>query len=152
MSAAPSYQIVEATVEHVRDLGGRLRSDDALEITCLGESVRSALWHSWRGSPLRRTMLVNGKVAGIWGVHSDLISKRGIPWFLTAPEIERVPIAMVKEGRAELAEMARIYSHLDNYVLASYCRAVRFAQMIGFKVDDPMPIRGVPFRRFWRTA
>jgi hypothetical protein len=144
--------IVDATVEHVRSLGGRLRTEDALEITSLGETPRSALWHSFRGSPFRRTVLVDGKVAGMWGVHGDLMGERGTPWFLTAPEIERIPVFVVKQGRQEVARMLRIYPHLSNYVLASYCRAVRFISLLGFTVEDATLIRGVPFRRFWRTV
>lgn len=145
-------EIMEANARHVRALGSRLRAEDALEITSLGESPQSCLWHSWRGSPLRRAVLVDGTLAAMWGVHGDLLGGRGVPWFLTAPEIERVPVAMVRQGRREVACMLDLYPYLENYVMASYRRAVRFVGLLGFELGAETPIRGVPFLPFWRAA
>lgn len=142
------YQIVEATAAHVRALSGRLRAEDALEITALGENPRAALWHSWRGSPYRRTVLVGDAPAAMWGVHGDLLGVAGVPWLLTAPEIEHIPVALVREGRREVAAMLRLYPRIENYVMASYARAVRFIGMLGFTVGEPVSLHGVAFRPF----
>lgn len=152
VSVPVRMEIMEATAAHVRELAPRLRAEDALEITSMGERPLSCLWHSWRGSPLRRTVTVDGTVAAMWGVHGALTGGIGIPWLLTAPEIERVPVAMVRHGRREAAAMLDLYPTLENYVMASYGRAVRFLGVLGFTLGETIPIRGVPFRRFTMNA
>lgn len=145
----PHIEIVEATREHVQVLRSRLRADDALEMTAIGEDPGACLWHSWRGSPYRRTALVDGAVAAMWGVHGDMLAETGIPWLLTAPVVETLPVSMLKVGRRETGFMSELYPYLENQVMASYRRAVRFIRMMGFTVEAPEPFRGVPFRRFW---
>lgn len=141
--------IRDALISDVHDLAPRLREADALEMTALGEDPAECLRHSWAGSPIRRAVEVDGKVAALWGVYGDLFGGVGIPWFLTAPEIERIPVTMVRQGRAEVSDMLGLYPRLENYVAASYRGAVRFVELLGFTVDAEIAIRGTPFRRFW---
>lgn len=148
LSVPVRVEIMEATAEHVRRLAPRLRAADALELTSMGERPLACLWHSWRGSLLRRTAFVDGEIAAMWGVHGDLTGMVGIPWLLTAPEVERVPVTMVKLCRRDLKAMLEIYPVLQNCVLASYAGAVRLIEILGFKLDDPVLINGVAFRRF----
>lgn len=146
----PDYEIVESTVAHLAEMRRHMRENDRLELTCLGVSVKKALLDSYRSSIFRRTALVGGKVAAMWGVGGNYLAGKGTPWLLTTSEIEKRPIAFLKEGRREVRKMLMMFPHLENYVLASYERAVGLLVMFGFTMHEPEPYgpQGALFRRF----
>ncbi len=145
-----TYEIVECTPSHIREIGPRLRAGDAREITCLGLSVRSVLWQTYRHGLMRRAVLVDGTIAAVWGVGGSALGGIGNPWLLTAPEIERIKVSFVREARAEIAEMTRVFPKLENYVAAEYVKACRFLELLGFSLDAPFPHgpNAALFRRF----
>lgn len=144
------YRIVEAEPAHLRAIRNRLRTDDLLEITALCQTSPQALWRSYSASTFRRAAIVDGEVAAVWGCAGSSLGLIGVPWLLTAPEVERIPVAMVREARAEVGKMLGLYGFLENIVAARYVRACKFLEVVGFRLDDPMPVAsGVMFRRFW---
>lgn len=146
-----AYTIIEATPAHLLALRDRLRAEDRAEITCAGWTPRRALWRSYRGSVIRRTVLIDGMVAAIGGCGGSVLAGVGNPWLLTAPEFERLPVAMVREGRAEIAKMLGLFPRLENMVAAEYRRACRFLEVLGFVLEAPVPVgpSAARFRRFW---
>lgn len=143
--------LTECRPAHLRAIRDRLRTDDAREVACTGMTAGAALWSSYRASILLRAAIVDGVVAAVWGCGGSAMGHKGNPWLLTAPEIERVPVAMVREGRREVAAMAAIFPRLENFVAADYSRACRFLELLGFELDAAVPIglNGALFRRFW---
>ena len=87
----------------------------------------------------------------MWGLGGDMLSEVGVPWILTAPAVERVPIALVKESRQDIAEWLSFKRRLENWCAADYGAAVRFWTFQGFTFEDPEPLgpKGHLFRRFW---
>lgn len=129
------------------------------EIVGTGNTPKRSLWRGYRNSVMCQTAFVDGEVGAIWGlcvgalVGSTLLSDVGRPWLLTSAAAERVPIAFVKEGRAATERMLRVKPFLENYVLASYTRAVRTLRIMGFTVDEPQPcgLGGLLYSRFHKS-
>lgn len=143
------YEIVDATREHVLDLRDRLRPLDVRECAGYGASARSVLYRTFRRSFYARTALSDGRVIAMWGLGGALVGDEGNPWFLTAREVERFPIAVVREARYGVAEMLTVRKFLWNYVLADYAQAVKLVGMLGFTVDEPQRVGVDIYRRFW---
>jgi hypothetical protein len=147
----PRCLIVPSKIDDVYRIAANLRNEDAAEITGFGLDPRTALRNSFRHAILRKTAFVDGKIAAMWGLGGAMLADSGTPWLMTTPVVERVPVMFLKVGRAQLAEMLTHRNFLENVVLASYRRACRFLEVLGFVLDPPKPIgpQGMPFRRFW---
>lgn len=147
-------RIEDARPEHIVMIRDRLRTEDALEITCLGVPVRKALWRSYKSSLLGRVGFVDGEIAAVWGCGGCALGGIGTPWLMTTPVVERVPVSMVKVARREMMGMLDIFPVLENYVAARYQKACRFLEVLGFELGDPIGIPvgngrdNVPFRPF----
>lgn len=147
----PRCLVVPTRIEDVYRIAANLRTEDAAEITGFGLDPRTALRNSFRHAILRKTAFVDGEIAAMWGLGGAMLADTGVPWLMTTPVVERVPVTFLKVGRAQLAEMRMHRKLLENVVLASYARACRFLEVLGFVLDPPKPIgpKGLPFRRFW---
>lgn len=145
------YEIVPATLSHATALRDRLREKDRRE--CVGQngSVRRALHQAVRRSLYSNAVLLDGTVIAMWGLGGAMLGDEGHPWFLTAPEVERFPMAMVREARYAAEEMLACRPFLWNYVLADYPQAVKFVSVVGFSLDPPLwkAPNGDAYRRFW---
>jgi hypothetical protein len=153
-----NYWIMPALPEHCGMLAKDLRALDLIEITGTGNNPKRALWRGYRNSVLCRTAFVDGRIGAMWGLcigfdtGVSALSDAGRPWLLTAPIIERVPIAFVKEARKAVKEMLKLKPRLENCVLSSYSGAIRLLELIGFTVDpDEIKVTDVSFRRFHLT-
>lgn len=152
----PRYAIVPTQIAHLTELAATMRTLDRIEINNLGVGIKKVLWRQYRNSMLTRTAIVDAKVAAIWGLAIAMapnvspLSDFGIPWLHTSAAIEAIPLTFVKQGRAQLAAMRTLRPRLASYVDASYVQAIRFIELLGFAVDEPLPIgvNGAPFRRF----
>lgn len=144
-------RVVPSDVGDIYRLVREMRSDDRLEATSLGRDPTSLLRDSYRAAILRRTAFVDGEIAAMWGLGGVMLSDEGAPWLVTTKAFERVPLAFVKQGRIEIAQMLALRSRLSNVVQASYTRACRFLEVLGFNLDEPTPMgpNNEPFRRFW---
>jgi hypothetical protein len=143
--------IVPSSIGDVYRVANNLRREDRAEITGFGLDPREALRTSFRHSVLRRTAFVDGEIAAMWGLGGAMLSDAGSPWLMTTPVVERVPVMFLKVGRAQLNEMLAQRTFLFNFVQASYARACRFLEVLGFVLDPatPMGPNQIPFRRFW---
>jgi hypothetical protein len=147
----PRVLIVPSKIGDVYRIARNLRAEDAAEITGFGLDPSAALRTSFRNAILRKTAFVDGEIAAMWGLGGAMLSNEGSPWLMTTPLVERVPVTFLKVGQAQLDEMLDQRAFLFNYVQASYKRACRFLEVLGF-VLDPARAMGpnhVPFRRFW---
>jgi hypothetical protein len=144
-----AYSIVEATHAHAIDLRDRLRALDLRECVGQGLSHHRVVHRTLRRSLFAKSAIIDGRVMAMWGLGGSLIGDEGNPWFLTAPEVERFPVAVVREARYGVREMLAVKPHLWNYVLADYAQAVKFVGMLGFTIDPPVVVAGDTFRRFW---
>lgn len=153
------YTVEPATPEHVYALAAKLRPEDCAEIVGSGNSPKKALWRGYRNSVMCETAMVDGEIAAMWGLcvgfvpGLSLLGNIGRPWLLTSAAVERVPFAVVREARRAVTGMLTVKPMLENYVLASYTRAVRLVRLVGFTVDEApiMSPSGVAFLRFSMT-
>ena len=143
-------EIVPATAAHARALGCGLRPADRREIVICGLDPERTVTLSFEHSVLRRTALVGGRVAAMWGVTGTPLGIVGCPWLLTGlPALEVSPIRFARLYKAQVADMLRLFPLLENYVDASYAGAIRMLELAGFRLDDPAPyVAGSSFRRF----
>lgn len=132
--------ILPATLDHARLLAQSLRLEDARECLAISSQPFKSLWRSWRASPqLRKTAFVDGEIAAMWGCGGEWLGYEGLPWLLTAPPVEHIPLKFLRECRAGIAEMLEMYPVLRNYVHADYVRSIRFLELLGFTIGQPQP-------------
>lgn len=145
-----TYRIEEARPHHLRLLEPVLRTEDRLELEATGFSPMRCLWRSWKGAVIRQAAFVDDEIACVWGVGGSLLGGHGSPWLLTSPAIERASLAFVREARGEVARMLDIFPVLANFVPARYLKATRFLTLLGFTLDDPVPLgpKGEMFHPF----
>lgn len=143
--------IVAALPEHVRALSHNMREADRHEITCMGLAVHKTLWHSYKFSLMRKTAILDGEVAAMWGCGGMFLGDVGEPWLLTSPIAERVhPLTFVRIYRKEVEIMLKKFPRLVNIVDASYSKAIRLLMLVGFQLSDPEPMgpHGALFIKF----
>jgi hypothetical protein len=153
------YSIESATPEHVYALAAKLRPEDCAEIIGSGNNPKRSLWRGFRNSVMCETAFVDGEVAAMWGLcvgfvpGLSLLGNVGRPWLLTSAAVEKVPFAVVREAKRAVFGMLTVKPVLENYVLASYTRAVRLVRLVGFTVDETaaMSPNGVAYLRFSMT-
>ena len=146
-------EIVPATPELVRELGANMRDEDVLEAARLGYMPHTFAWKSFKRSFWANAGLIDGKVYAVWGLCGVALGRTGTPWFLTCAGFETdVPlIDFALIYRREVKKMAKQFPLLENWVDSTYTGSVRLLQIVGFKMDDPVPYgkNGASFRRFW---
>lgn len=143
--------IVDAIGPHTVSLKDNLRVQDAQEILRFGITVQHALWYSYKHSLIRKTALIDGTVAAMWGCHGTFMGTTGMPWLLTAPEVKKVsPLRFCRIYRNEVEKMLKIFPVLSNYVDATYGAAVRMLENAGFTLFEPEPMgnNGALYRKF----
>ena len=79
------------------------------------------------------TLRIEGEIAAIFGVTSSKDGTIGGVWALTGPPAERFPIAYVKASAAGLAMLTVGFEHLITHPDARYKKAVRWAELLGFR-------------------
>lgn len=137
-----------STIADVYELAAHLRAGDAAEVAALGMSPRDALRRAFRDAVLRRSYFVNGELAAMSGLCGALLADIGEPYLLTTPAAERAPVAFVRCARAAVADMLACRLRLEGRVDASYRRAVRLLEVLGFTLQEPRPFgpNGALFR------
>lgn len=134
-------EIVPTTSAHIRALNANLREEDKHEIEIYGFPTNKALWRSFKGSILRRTALIDGEVAAVWGCGGVPMSGQGQPWLMTSNAVDKVsPLRFVRIYQNEVYRMLAVFPRLVNWVDMSYDKAIRLLEIIGFKIGEPEPL------------
>lgn len=100
---------------------------------------------------IMNTVLVDGEVLGIGGAFTaSVLDGAGVPWFLATTSVENHFGLLVKLGREHIPTLRQRYRRLENFVMASNTRAVRWLKAMGFEIYPPAPLgpRGIMFRKF----
>lgn len=142
-------QVVDSTIDHVWDLINTLREEDKEEIRAAGNTPNEAVLSSFNQSVIRRTLLINDEVAGMWGVYGNVLGTLGIPYFLTGEKINKLsPIKFARLYKQEVQKMKSIFPVLENCVDAKYKGAIRMLKIAGFELSEPVKINDNDFLRF----
>ena len=141
--------VVDSTAAHARELSKSLREKDKLEAFRIGLDPNKAVFQAYKRAVYRKTALVDGKVAAMWGVVGTLLSMQGMPYFLTGTEADKVsPIQFTRLYIKESKEMNKLFPILQNLVDASYTGAVRLLEIAGFKLEGPITLNDSEFYKF----
>lgn len=126
-----------------------MRENDKKEARALGLIPHHALFYAYKHACFRRTALVDGKVAAMWGVVGTPLGLVGQPYLITGTECDKVsPLAFARIYINELGAMARIFPILENYVDNDYHEAIGMLEIAGFDVSKPVLYNNHLFRKF----
>ena len=135
-----TYAVVPASIRHVRPMARQLRAAACITLQGFGLNAREALRRAYVASSYCRTAVADGKPIAMWGVKNTVLGDTGIVWLVLSEAVTRMPVAVVKEARAELAKMMERLSEIAITVLPDDIAAIRFAVALGFHDrEDEMP-------------
>lgn len=141
--------VVQSTSAHVRELWKTLREKDRKEAVLLGVNPEKATFFAYRHACYKKTALVDGKVAAMWGLHGELLGSTGHPYLMTGIEAEKVsPTRFARLYKEEVQVMRTLFPILENYVDATYEQAVRLLKIAGFSLSESVFVNGNPFLKF----
>jgi hypothetical protein len=63
------------------------------------------------------------------------------------PGLARHPKRLLRESRAQLVVMRRLYPVLENFVSCDYPKSLRWLAWLGFTVGEEETVMGEPMRR-----
>ncbi len=129
-----AYEIVPASILDVKPMARKLRAAACITLQGFGLEPREALRRAVRSSPYCRTALVEGKPVAMWGVREVLLSDTAVVWLVLSEEVTRMPLAIVREAKAELDGVMEAKREVAITVLPDDDAAIRFAVFLGF--DD----------------
>lgn len=141
--------LVPSELSHVRELSRTMRQNDKKEAQALGLIPHHALFYAYKHACFRRTALVDGRVAAMWGVVGTPLGLVGQPYLITGTECDKVsPVAFARIYINELQAMARIFPILENYVDAEYTGAVGMLELAGFTLSEEFVFHDHRFYKF----
>ncbi len=145
-----NIEIVPSTMDHAKELAQTLRFADKQEAIAAGLVPDKALFHSFNSALYRKTGLVNGRVAAMWGISGSPLGVVGQPYLITGSYVEDIsPIKFAKIYKQEVEEMKKYFSLLENYVDSTYKGAVRMLRIAGFELSEPFKTNtGFSFQKF----
>ena len=147
-------EIVPARALHVREVAGRMREADRLEvIAATGRGELSALAASYRQSRFRWTALVDGRPEAMFGVGDlNVLTATGIPWMLATDAVERNRREFLRLSVDWRGQLLARYDVLRNVVDCRNTVSIRWLRWLGFRFSDPFKIRGHEFLMFEMRA
>lgn len=145
--------LVRAGQGHARDVAGRMRPADALEVWASSEQTPlEACEEAIAASPRRAWALyLGGELGGICGLCPDLGDpRRAFPWLLSTTAVDRHPVTFWRLCKETVRPLwLREFEVLENAVDARHTQALRWAARLGFDVApaEPFGMLGMPFHR-----
>lgn len=137
-----------STLEDVGRLSEVMRPKDRKEAEALGMKAEKALYLTFKHGLLRRTALIDGEVAAMWGVTGTPLSIVGRPYLVTGTLSNKISsLEFCRIYKKEVAVMNALFPVLENYVDASYTEAVRLLKITGFTLS-PETINNNLFYKF----
>lgn len=141
-------EVVDTTLDHVRAIRKNLREEDRLEAERMGLNPWKAPMYIYKNALWRRTGLINGEPAALWGVRGNPLGLVGNPYLVTSNKVYDISaIKFAKIYLKELNEMKKMFPVLENYVDAKYDGAVRLLRLAGFELEL-MKIKDNDFFKF----
>ncbi len=124
-------QVVEARLEHVSELAGRLRETDLEALRIAGMTATQALELCYQRSVMRRTAFLDGEVAAMWGCRGTMLGGAGDAWLFASEAISRVPRLALRMALGEMAAFRAVFNRMTGVVFAADPRACRFIEKLG---------------------
>lgn len=142
--------LVPTELAHIEGVARAMRGIDKRECRAFGQSPHEALTEAVERSLWSLTGLEDGVPQAIMGVvPRNMIEGHGIPWMLGTDRIYARPVALIRLGKAVIAEMRSSFTMLENFVSVENTRAMKFLKHFGWEFsDETYLIGGVEFVRF----
>jgi hypothetical protein len=139
-----TFEVVDARLFHCGPMIRALRNDHKVAFMALGvHKAHHELRACFDDSHFRRSWLINGRVAGIGGVRGTLCSPVGYIWLALSQDATHYPIQIMREARAQIAEIMEVKRSLGTTILKADSASVRFAERLGFREIDRIEDWGV---------
>ena len=128
-------QVVEAERVHCRLLAETLDEAEREMIRkCWGIEPAEGLDRSFEASSLCWTILIDGRVAGMFGC-SGGEGGTGCAWLTTAPDIEKVRLRFIRQSRGYIDRMLQRHGTLVSYAHVENRPLLAWLQWSGFRVE-----------------
>lgn len=145
----PNIEIVDSVGKHAKELAKTLRIKDRIEAESMGLNPEQATFYAYRWALWKRTALVDGKVAAMWGLHGSLLGHSARPYLITGEAVNLVsPIKFARVYTKEVQIMKQMFPVLENYVDLKYEESVRMLRIAGFTIKEPELLNGHLFSKF----
>lgn len=126
------YSVVQASIGHIKPMAAQMRTAACVTLQGFGFRPREALRRAYVSSRYCRTAVIDGRPVAMWGITGPLLSDGAYVWLVLSDRIASMPVAVVREARAELARFMTNYRELAITVLPDDEAAIRFALYLGF--------------------
>lgn len=155
---AANIRMTLATLGEAWTLARRVRAVEVDELrAATGQTVLEVLVEAIGKSDEAWALYIDNELAGMWGVvpaESDILTGRcGSAWLLTTDAIDRHKLSFWRLCRAYVPLLLLRWNLLYNFIDARHVRAIRWAERLGFRLEEPRPygVAGLPFRPFTAT-
>ncbi|QND53460.1 DUF2833 domain-containing protein [Phyllobacterium sp. 628] len=147
---AVDIQIVPARASHVRTVARRMRKADRDEVSAAsGRLPADALIYSLRKSSVAWTALIDGVPELMFGVGDlNVLAGVGAPWLLGTDAVEKNYVAFLRGSVDWRDQLLRRYPVMRNFVDVRNQASIRWLRWLGFKLFDPVELRGHEFCLF----
>ena len=138
---ADNLKIEKSRFSEVYNLAPRLRLDDKEEVKAGGSTPLEALKAGIRTSDECLSVYTkDGTLIGMFGYRKiKTLKDTAVIWFLGSDEIEKYPLALVKQGRKYIENLNKKYT-LTNYVYSKNKTHINYLKHLKFIVEDNTPI------------
>ena len=144
-----TYLIRDSHISDVYALARSLRDADRAECLAYGVTPAQGLRKSFYAASYRRTAVIDDIIAAMWGVCGAALGHTAQFYLMTAPVIETMPIAFVREGRRELRKILETHDRIEGTVAIEYLAAQRLVDVMGFTFGNTFELPGGKFRPFF---
>ncbi len=142
MDADTEVTLVPTEIRHVKEISDNLRDEDKAEALRIGVEPRKGCFYAYRSALWKRTALIDGQAAAMWGVAGNPLGLIGQPYLITTDRVRKVsPLRFSRIYRDEVSVMSRLFPILENYVDAEYKGAVRMLKIAGFELLGPETVK-----------
>ncbi|MEO6779424.1 MAG: hypothetical protein ABI196_00630 [Bradyrhizobium sp.] len=133
-----TVEIIDATPEHIEPLAALMDGADRGVKLARGLEPSRVLRKAFGESCYCRVALVDGEIAGMWGLGGTLLASESHVWLTLTPKARaRGASLIVSTARDELRKMFQTRDRLFTTVAAEDRRAVRWLQFWGFDLGEP---------------
>lgn len=145
-------EIVQSKPEHLIALSDNIRQKDRIESLRLGVEPLKALTQCFKYAIVRKTILIDGKVAAVFGVTGNLFANQNTLYLATSNTVKQVSsLTFVRTYIQELDKLKAAFEKLVCYVDAEYYEAIKLLELVGFEREQTLTLNDNEFYLYGLT-
>ena len=146
----PYYR--KSTLHDVCELAPNLAPADTREVAVFGHTPEQALTLGYISSVYCQSIIdAHGHVIAMFGI-TPLSDVMGQIWMLGSTGLQKVSRIFLRQNKAEIDKMNKMYPHLCNVIDSRNVAHLRWIKWCGFKILGEKTINNVKFYEFCRLA